>query len=319
MPHKHTRRQNDPSSFNLPPNQIARPLPVTRGRNAEQPAATSSSVQNPTTSRKRRKRTSDDDTPRAFKRLMALAQGKKQRSGLDDGQPPINKKRPKVTEQKHNAENKTVEKSKMPTIRPGESMSDFTARVNAALPLAGLVSKTVKNAKDPLGLKVQRTRKERKMHKLYDQWREEERKIQERREEDLELAAERELDEEINGGTFRNLGVSHVDGHVWGGKNKRKSKKGKGASGEDDPWAELTKTRGEAKPGLHDVAQAPPELSKVSRQKLLVRGAAVDVSNVPKSAGSLRNREELQGIREDLIAAYRRGKAEKLARLGGAS
>ncbi|KAL0944156.1 urease accessory protein [Colletotrichum truncatum] len=315
MPHKHTRREHDPSSFDLPPSQVARPLPVNKGRNAQQPA-TNTKTQHDGISKKRKKRSGDDDTPRAFKRLMAFAQGKKQRSGLDDGQFTNKKKSSKKTEKKEEPGVGTT-KVEMPTIRPGERMSDFAARVNAALPLSGLVTKTVRDGKDPVGLKVQRTRKERKMHKLYDQWREEDRKIKEKKEEELELAAERELDEEINGGTFGTFGITRADmdepGQV-GKKKKKKGKKGKGANHEDDPWAELKKKRGEAKVGLHDVAQAPPELPKVAREKLLVRGAAVDVSNVPKSAGSLRKREELQGIREELVAAYRKGREQKLAR-----
>ncbi|KAF6824541.1 hypothetical protein CPLU01_10811 [Colletotrichum plurivorum] len=329
MPHKHTRREHDPSSyvrlgsllgFDLPPSLVAKPLPVTRGRNSQQPAAKNAKPENVAPSKKRKKRSGDDDTPRAFKRLMALAQGKKQRSGLDDGQPPKKKKGSKKADKKDEETAEPV-KPEMPSIRPGEKMADFAARVDAALPLSGLVNKTVKNGNDPVGLKVQRTRKERKMHKLYDQWREEERKIQERREEELEEVAERELDEEINGGTFGTFGMTRADieGSGQGGK-KKKGKKRKGvANHEEDPWAVLKKMRGEVKPGLHDVVQAPPELPKLARDKLLVRGAAVNVSNVPKSAGSLRKREELQEIREELVAAYRKGREEKLARLVASS
>ncbi|KAK2742248.1 urease accessory protein [Colletotrichum kahawae] len=322
MPHKHTRREQDPSSFDLPPSQIARPLPVSKGRNAQQ---ANPKTQNDGVTKKRKNK--NDDTPRAFKRLMALSQGKKLRSGLDDGQPTKQKKKNKQAGKEKPDEPETgavdvVVKEAMPTIRPGESMSDFAARVNAALPLSGLVNKTAKDGKDPVGLKVQRTRKERQMHKLYDLWHEEERKIQEQREEEAEEAAERELDEEINGGTFGTFGITRTsmqEPGQGGKKKKKKGKKGKGADREEDPWAVLKKTRGEVKTGLHDVVQAPPELPKISREKLLVRGAAVDVFNIPKSAGSLRQREELQQIREQVVATFRRKKEEKLARQAAAA
>ncbi|TQN74506.1 hypothetical protein CSHISOI_00938 [Colletotrichum shisoi] len=328
MPHKHTRRDHDPASFDLPPSQIARPLPVQqRSRKALAAAAKNSkNGKNPKTEndgiKKRKGRSKDDDAPRAFKRMMALASGKKQRSGLDNGE-TVNQKKKAAKKAASVAEKKdesseNAEKSEVPTIRPGEKMSDFSARVNAALPLAGLVNKTERGGKDPLGLKVHKTRKERKMHKLYDQWREEERKIQEQREEDMEEVAERELDEEINGGTFGNFGqtpAAFYGSNQDGKKKKKKGKKGKGADREEDPWAVLKKMRAEAKVGLHDVAQAPPELHRAGREKLLVRGAAVDVSNVPKSAGSLRRREELQELRDELVSSYRRKREEKLARL----
>ncbi|KAF9869459.1 hypothetical protein CkaCkLH20_13056 [Colletotrichum karsti] len=299
MPHKHTRREHDPSSFDLPPSQIARSLPVNKGRNAQQPSA-NPKTQNEGVSKKRKNKS--DDTPRAFKRLMAFSQGKKLRSGLDDGQ-PTKQQQKKKKNKAEKTEGSTAQEPEtdMPTIRPGERMSDFAARVDAALPLSGLVNKTAKDGKDPAGLKAYRTRKERKMHKLYDQWREEERKIQEKREDEAEEAAERELDEEINGGTFGSFGITRASmiEPGQGAKKKKKGKKGRGVDREEDPWAILKKKRGEVKVGLHDVAQAPPELPKAGRAKLLVDGASVDVSNVPKSAGSLRQREELQQVRDD--------------------
>ncbi|KAK1997060.1 hypothetical protein LX36DRAFT_609580 [Colletotrichum falcatum] len=328
MPHKHTRRDHDPASFDLPPSQIARPLPVQqRSRKALATAAKNGkNGKNPKTEhdgvKKRKSRSKDDDAPRAFKRLMALASGKKQRSGLDNGE-TVNQKKKAAKKAAAAGENKDqssghADKPEVPTIRPGEKMSDFSARVNAALPLSGLVNKTERGGKDPLGLKVYKTRKERKMHKLYDQWREEERKIQEQKEEEMEEIAERELDEEINGGTFGNFGQTSAAFYELGQDKKKKKKKGKKSKGtdpEEDPWAVLKKMRAEAKVGLHDVAQAPPELHKAGQDKLLVRGAAVDVSNVPKSAGSLRRREELQEIRDQLVSSYRKKKEEKLARL----
>jgi hypothetical protein len=270
----------------------------------------------PPTSKLKRKHaaTPKDDAPRAFKRLMAYAGGKKPRSGLDNGDEPRGakgKKRNAAEQAKDSeAEVKPVVKTpvkpaaEIPTIRPGERMSEFSARVDAALPLAGLVNKSMNGNKDPLGLKVWRTNKEMKMHKMYDEWREQERKMKEKHEEELELQAEKELEEEETGISWKlNIG-EQVSG-------KRKGK-GKTNNGFDEDWEILRKKRGETRPGLHDVALAPPTFTAKPRQLLgVVRGAAVEVNDIPKSAGSLKRREELQAIRNDVVAAYRRKMEEK--------
>jgi hypothetical protein len=268
-----------------------------------------------------------NDTPRAFKRLMAYADGKKPRSGLDNGVVPTAKSKKKNSNNNNNKdaatenaeteketsvtkETKEVkeaeEKHEIPKIKPGESMSEFASRVDAALPVGGLINKSAKNGRDPLGLKVYRTKKERQMHKLYDEWREEERKIKEQREEDMELQAEKELEDEEAGISWK----LNMEGVVSGGGTKKKGKRAKylGEVGgvEEDPWAELKRKRGETRPGLHDVAKAPPELNLKLSKKLTVRGAAVAVDGIPKSAGSLRRREELQEVRDDVVAQYRK-------------
>lgn len=206
--------------------------------------------------KRKRGRGADDDTPRAFKRLMAFTKGQTKRSGLDDG---VDKSKGSKAAEK----DKPEKEGAVPSIRPGESLSDFAARVDASIPVAGLINKT-KGGKDPLGLKQYRTRKEKKMHKLYEQWRAEERKIQERKEEELELAAERELE---NGMLWSGAdGPRDWDPVSNGGKGKKKRKRGgKGAAkDEEDPWEELRRKRGEGKVRLGDVAQAPPSLQKVS-------------------------------------------------------
>ncbi|KAJ8132266.1 hypothetical protein O1611_g1357 [Lasiodiplodia mahajangana] len=309
MPHKHTRRLQDETTFDLPPTQIAKSLPVKHPGSKEngKRGAKGKEAPAPQANNLKRKRTTTtkDDAPRAFKRLMAYASGKKPRSGLDNGDEPRSgkaKKRnaaqdAKSTEAKANAKAAAVA---IPTIRPGERMSEFSARVDAALPVSGLVNKSMNGNKDPLGLKVWRTNKERKMHKMYDEWREQDRKIKEKREEELEQEAERELEEEESGVSWK-LNI----GNQLSGKGKKKSKDDK------DPWEDLRKKRGETRPGLRDVALAPPELTAKPSKQLLVRGAAVQVSNVPKSAGSLKKREELQTARNDIIAAYRKKMGEK--------
>ena len=251
----------------------------------------------------------DEHVPRAFKRLMAFANGKPTRSGLDNGDAPKQKKKKngkaKETDKAPDAAEAKPEKNSELSIRPGERMWEFSQRVDAALPLSNLVNKTVRNGKDPLGLKVRRTKKERKMHKLYDEWREEDRKIKEQREEEMELEEEKAMENDAMGVTLR----LDMEEQSVKGKKKKKGKKsrliGEDASKEEDPWKEIIKKRGEAKVGINEVAHAPPELVKPSR-KLLVSGAAVEASDIPKAAGSLRQREELQGIRNEVVASYRK-------------
>ncbi|KAK8147596.1 hypothetical protein G3M48_001336 [Beauveria asiatica] len=280
MPHKHKRKRGDDADFNLPPSQRALPLPV-------------NSVASNGTSRqakKRRQAKSDTDAPRAFKRLMAFTAGKKVHSGLDDGR------------NKQSTTSEAKRQSEPLRIKPGEDLRAFAARVDAAMPLAGVSTKSgIKGGKDLDGIKIKRTRKERKMHKLYDQWREEERKIQEKKEEEKELAAERELENDEAG----ILPTSILDDDE-GSKKKKKGKRGKDAF-DDDPWGDLKKKRGEVKLSLHDVADAPPELHKKQSRLLKVVGTAtVNVGSVPKSAGSLRRREQLEEERQDVVEAYRR-------------
>jgi hypothetical protein len=244
---------------------------------------------------------------------MAYAQGKAPRNGLDNGDvvkgkgKKKNKPAAKVAAATAAAAEASAKKEDL-KIRPGERIAEFNQRVDAALPLSGLVNKTVRNGKDPLGLKVKRTIKERKMHHMYAEWREMDKKVQEQREEELELAEEKEMENEAMGVTWK------LDLEAQGKKKGKKGKRGKyiGEEGgpEKDPWAEIKKKRGEAKVGLNEVAQAPPEL-KLPKKNLLVRGAAVAVENIPKSAGSLRQREELQSIREDVVASYRKMMSER--------
>lgn len=337
-----TAETNSSPSFNLPPTEIAKPLPVTsiskykaekskqgvlkgnaskpsapKGNGLKGEAAKGGAPAEKKNKKRKRQGDKEDDAPRAFKRLMAFSEGKKPRGGLDDGV-VLSKKEKKAA--KAEAAGTSAEPAKqqsekqereIPTIRPGERLSEFAARVDAALPLGGLVTKTaVKNGKDVLGIKVPQTRKEKKMHKLYDQWRAEERKIQERREEEAELAEEQEMDDEQGGVKWK---IDMEDDAARGKKKKGKKGRVLGEVGgkEDDPWEELKRKRGEGKIGLHDVAKAPPELIALTAKLPMVRGAAVNVGDIPKSAGSLRKREELQSLRSDVIASYRKLMDEK--------
>ncbi|KAK4238501.1 hypothetical protein C8A03DRAFT_33484 [Achaetomium macrosporum] len=318
MPHKHTRREKDESTFDLPPSQIAKPLPPTTISKKKAAAQKKADDAQSKSGQKRKRGSADaDDAPRAFKRLMAFANGKLPQNSLDNGDAPAGNAKGKKKSKAENKGKNDASASK-PTpeqdlkIRPGERLSEFNQRVDAALPISGLVNKTVKNGKDPLGLKVRRTKKERKMHNMYAEWREIDRKIKERREEERELEEEKEIENEA-------LGVSWKLELEAQGK-KKKGKKGKRYIGEEggpegDPWEEIKKKRGEGKVGIHDVAQAPPEL-KLPKKNSLVRGATVAVGDIPKAAGSLRQREELQGIRQEVVASYRKMMSERRPALG---
>jgi hypothetical protein len=246
-------------SYDLPPSQIAKPLPVSRPAKEENqskqktPNIQPKGSSEPKVSKRKREAPSHkDDTPRGFKRLMAFSKGKKRRSGLDDGD---------GTSTKGTQTRIPTESSALPKISPGESLWDYSARVDAALPVSGLVAKVVKNGQDPLGFKAHQTRKEKKMHKLYEQWRAEDRKAKEKREEALELEAERALED---GTLIPSSSLAFADGDEGGGR-RQKNRKRKGKSHgpkADDPWEELRRKRGEERPKLSDVASAPPTLAK---------------------------------------------------------
>ncbi|KAL7899131.1 hypothetical protein HDV63DRAFT_395401 [Trichoderma sp. SZMC 28014] len=234
MPHKHKlKKGNDlEAQFNLPPTESARSLPVAK-RNGTTSGKTLA---------KKRPRSSAraSDTPRAFRRLMAVAGGKKLRSGLDNG----------------DTGNQPMQDSNVPSeklqIRPGENLGAFASRVDAALPVSGLAKKsTTRDGKDELGLKVYRTRKERKMHKLYDQWREEERKIQQKKEDELEDIAERDLEDDAAGIL---TSAAFQDENNQGVKRKGKKRR---KQVDEDPWLVLKKLRAEKKPKLHEAPLAP--------------------------------------------------------------
>jgi hypothetical protein len=242
---------------------------------------------------------------------MLFQQGMKLPKGLDDGV-----KKPKAKKQKSNSgelpQNKNegakvaVEPiiSGMPIIKPGERIAEFNARVDAALPVSGLINKTGKRGKDPLGLKVGRTYKEKKMHRMYAEWREHDVKVKEQREEARELE---EMEEEGEDGQ-----VVWKETDSTSQSKTKKSKKGRKRKvigevddGEEDPWAKIKRDRGEGKPALHDVVQAPPTFKTTPKEKFKVRGARVEVENVPKASGSLRRREELGEVRRSVVEGYR--------------
>ena len=229
-------------------------------------------------------------------------QGLKPPSGLDDGRPPTKPR-------KRKRDSAAVDSASIPQakvdapepderlrIRPGEKMSDFAARVDAALPVGGsLVAK--RGVEEARGKGV--TRLERKMVRMRKGWWEEEERRRERREE------EKEGEEE---------GLGMEMGEVGRKKGRGKTGKGAGDGDEEDIWKSVGQSRGvwevsnaKGLVGLHDVVQAPPQLSRKPKELFRVRNEArVDVVDVPGRAGSLRKREELGQARRGVIEGYRR-------------
>ncbi|KAK2627392.1 hypothetical protein QTJ16_003358 [Diplocarpon rosae] len=332
MPHKHTRKGVvDKATVDLPPTTIAKPLSTSKASTSNGIFTKDLSNTAKRTNKKRKRKDTDDDTPKAFARLMAFTQGKKLPKGLDDGvrESKAEKKR-KITKQMESedrggedtvpiAKGRPETDTGLITIRLGEKMSEFSARVDAALPVSGLINKSVRSGKDPLGLKVGRTKTEKRMHRMYDEWRAEEARIQEQREEALEQAEEAELEEGEDGQVHwreRDQGVSGGGGKGVNGKNKKKKKKrgkliGELDDGEEDPWVRVSRDRGETKAAFGDVVQAPPVFTKAPREKFKIRGAMVEVGDVPRASGSLRRREELGGVRREVVEGYRRLMAGK--------
>lgn len=303
MPHKHKRREElDKSLTDLPPTQFANPLPAykpTRGKANATPAIDKSRK----SSRKRkRNHNNQDDTPKLFVSLLEFQKGKKLPLGLDDGVRGL-KTAKNNSPVKVKPDSKIAKSPQVPIIRPGEKLSEFSARVDAALPVSGLINKSAKKGNDPLGLKTGRTRMEKRMHKMYDEWRAVEAKRKEMREEEAELVEENKTI--VNGEISWKSHAPTSNSSVKVKKSKRKRLLGEPDNSDDDPWAKIKKDRGEKKPGLHDLVQAPPIFSTVPKEKFPARNIGTDSENVPRGSGSLRRRELLGEMRRNVLKEYR--------------
>lgn len=232
--------------------------------------------------------------------MQAQTSKKRPRSDLDNGEDRRSKKQKKSEAATLGTSHAAIApkqppQTEMPKIQPGERLGAFAARVDHALPVAGLARKGKVKVE---GIKERQTKAEKRLHKMYASWREEDAKRKEREEEEKEQEeeAEEEREAELGGQSVR-LPVSN-----------RKSKRNKviGEDGDDDdPWAQLKLQRDMPK-GLHDVVQAPPSFRAVPKEKFKVRnGAGVQVMNVPTAAGSLKRREELSAARREVIENYR--------------
>ncbi|KAL5115514.1 hypothetical protein ACEQ8H_006577 [Pleosporales sp. CAS-2024a] len=285
MPHKHKRRSDDDDAnqFNLPPDLYATSLPVGKARTfGSAPKA------------KKRKTGlvegyGADDTPKAFARLMAFSQGAQpKRSGLDNGTVQTKKQRRQEQQQKASEAKGDATRSdsnlKQTTdttqlrIQPGESMSEFKARVHQALPLSGIS----KSSKKVAGVSDHRvTKHERKLKRLQKGWREEEARIRDKEQEERELAEEEEDEQKAMwGDKTANLSAT-TKGKKKTKKAKRKLLAGEVDNNSEDEWEALKKKRGDGRKGLHDVVSAPPEFTTTPREIFKVKnGAGAKVGNV---------------------------------------
>ena len=253
--------------------------------------------------RKRDGSKTDGDTPRAFARIMAFKQGVKPFSGLDDGKVVSKRReRPGVDEIQGRSIIPDDLDQSIPRIMPGERLADFSARVDGALPVRGLVKKG--RGKDLPGIKRQQTKLERKIQRMQEEWR----KNDARRKEKLKEAEEDMEDQaEKHGLSTRTLSLS---------KRKRKGNTSY-ESDDEDPWASIAKARQgqdtKGLVGLHDVVEAPPVFTRIPKERLKAKNVArANVLDIPGAAGSLRRREELSYVRKSTVEAYREMMERKL-------
>lgn len=167
-------------------------------------------------------------------------------------------------------------------IKPGESMGDFSRRVNDALPMG-----RAKSGGPSRG--ALRTAKKRA-----------------RMEAEVAAARQKRIERgEDNGGDDDDPDGNDIEtsGNAkWNDRGTKRNKSGK-REVSPDPWGHLKKPA----PKFGDVVDRPPEL-KLSAKML---------SNVPKAAGSMAKRFMLQDERQKVIDGYRalmeskRGTAEE--------
>ena len=248
---------------------------------------------------------------------MAFSKGGvKKRSALDDGNVKTKKQKKQEAAEKDNPNHKSEDQAQSTPvlkIQPGESMVEFRARVDQALPLSGIA----KSGKKVAGVSDHRvTKHERHLKRLQKGWREEEARIRDKEQEKKELAEE---DQDELDAMWEDKTADLPSTHTVNGKTKKTKKQkrkllvGEVDNGSEDEWEALKRKKGERK-GLHDVVSAPPTFKKVPREIFKVKnGAGAKVGNVPNSAGSLRKREELAEERKTIIDKYRELMAAKKA------
>ncbi|GAD91718.1 conserved hypothetical protein [Paecilomyces variotii No. 5] len=333
MPHKHKRRKNDEAAYDLPPSAIAKPLPVrdaeakNKNKNNDKNKKNAGGDNGAAANKKKKSRAGGglvDDTPKAFARLLQLQKTGRMPSGLDDGSKSKKRKRDGAGDDAEKTTKKTEAPSSkgdpaIPKILPGEKLSDYSARVNMALPLSGISkSKNPASGDLPKLRETRQTKHEKHLRRLQQGWREDEAKIREREQEERE-EREAEMEEQLDLWKEWEAEAGKNKAKKKGNKSKKK-KKGKNGldsdieddDDDDDPWEKLKERDRASRPANPlEVVQAPPQLTK-PREVFKVRGGArVDVANVPNAAGSLRRREELAGERKSIVEEYRRLMAEK--------
>lgn len=274
MPTKHKRKRGeDESHFNLPPTTKARSLPVIEPTKDFITPRKKQKLD--TNGKSKRVKKSTDDTPKTFARLMAWhKEGKKIGGGLDNGNklPKKLKKKREVpvekpaTDPTNSADAKTQAKAEQTglKIQPGESLRDFSLRVDQALPLSSLPKQNVNaNLSLPEDLREKEkksqylTKHNKRLARMQSEWRNTEAKLKAKEEEEAEENVEKIEEQKLLWDAVRTTG-----------------KKGKKKVVDDDPWKELEKKRraeegrlgkGRNVAGLSakDQVQAPPTLGKI--------------------------------------------------------
>ncbi|KAJ6260496.1 hypothetical protein Dda_4722 [Drechslerella dactyloides] len=271
--------------------------------------------------RKKPKRSNDpnDDTPKAFTRLMAYAATGKRPNGLDDPKPGAASKKRKrsapsddatAPESSQPASSTTTDHPKDATVDadvhtsapshnltllPGEKLSDFSRRVDAAIPIS---FKGLQRGEDN-----PKNKKKKKEDPKADA--------------DATAAAdeitEDSYDFDDNGDPLPNHLKPHTHTHTHTHAHaKSRTRKDRSPS----PFAILRQQRGAVQQSINDVVQAPPSLivpKEKLRDKTKPRPLAAGLE-VPKSSGSLARREALEVERQGVVERYR---AMMAARSGG--
>lgn len=312
MPTKHKRKRNDEEGqYDLPPNTKARSLPViapTKDFLAPRKKQKVDGVKRP--------KKNVDDTPKVFARLMAwTTQGKKLGSGLDDGKESKKAKKKKqpqplpatqVSAQDNGVDDERLETSETvagPKIRAGETLREFSVRVDQSLPLTSLPkNNTNPNAHLPPDLQRKSTQRltkhNKRLARMQSEWRNTEAKLRAREEEAAEENIEKFEEEKL---LWDNVKV---------GKKRKKGAK----AVDDDPWKELEKKRRDAKQKhVRDVVEAPPTLTGVKnmfkerteRSMPIAEPQASKLSNGRKP----RLKDELAAVRRAAILEVERRKS----------
>lgn len=290
-----------------------------------------------TVSQKRRRKDKAalaDDTPRAFQRLLNYTlKGRRPPSGLDDNPEPPSKKRKRITEISASrslpADRSSQTVSSLPEppkILPYEPLSTFAARVDAALPIVGLARSKPRGGVEIQG--VRQTKLERKMQRMQQEWRENDRKRRERAEEEDDINVIEDDEMGVSGA----IDTSRRAGHMGNAKAKKK-KKNRGNHQpaqsdleEADPWAAVARKRAELTThptstgrgrglvGLHDVVLAPPKLSGMPRAKIRAgvgRPGTESGHGAQPFVPGLRRQAELSAARREVVEGYRRMMRER--------
>ena len=255
MPHKHKRkRDDDKSTYDLPPTTRAKPLPVRKPESIFT-SEKSNKRRKPNKNKAQQADYNDDDTPKDFARLMAFQTTGKRVSGLDDGTKTQAKKRKgkEATTEGAAAAAPTQHSAPPPLstlqIKPGERLSDFALRVDQSLPLSLITKQTNRNLPADLKERAKLTKHNKRLARMQADWRKTESKLKDR-----EADEEDDLEDQ-----------KEEDNLLWSGIGSGKRKKGKLKDvGDEDPWKELEKKRKDTKQkSLQDVVVAPPVLGKV--------------------------------------------------------